>query len=93
MVKDVVIDSSGKVIKPVNTAQRLNTGLTTALCNIYDMGGNVGEFTTELNPGTSETVVLRGGDNVNNSPAGYRWDLNSGYADSNSGFRATLFLK
>ena len=57
-----VKDSSGKVIKPVNTAQRLNTGLTTALCNIYDMGGNVGEFTTELNPGTSETVVLRGGD-------------------------------
>ena len=55
-----VKDSSGKVIKPVNTAQRLNTGLTTALCNIYDMGGNVGEFTTELNPGTSETVVLRG---------------------------------
>ena len=87
-----VKDSSGKVIKPVNTAQRLNTGLTTALCNIYDMGGNVGEFTTELNPGTSETVVLRGGLYVDN-PAGYRWDGSSGYADSNYGFRATLFLK
>ena len=70
-----VKDSSGKVIKPVNTAQRLNTGLTTALCNIYDMGGNVGEFTTELNPGTSETVVLRGGNNFNYSPAGYRMGL------------------
>ena len=88
-----VKDSSGKVIKPVNTAQRLNTGLTTALCNIYDMGGNVGEFTTELNPGTSETVVLRGGDNYNYGPAGYRWDGNSGYAVSICGFRATLFLK
>lgn len=87
-----VKDSSGKVIKPVNTAQRLNTGLTTALCNIYDMGGNVGEFTTELNPGTSETVVLRGGD-YNNGPAGYRWDGYSGYANSSCGFRATLFLK
>ena len=65
-----VKDSSGKVIKPVNTAQRLNTGLTTALCNIYDMGGNVGEFTTELNPGTSDTVVLRGGDYDSNYPAG-----------------------
>ena len=86
-----VKDSSGKVIKPVNTAQRLNTGLTTALCNIYDMGGNVGEFTTELNPGTSETVVLRGG-NFYYSPAGYRWDVISG-ALSNCGFRATLFLK
>ena len=88
-----VKDSSGKVIKPVNTAQRLNTGLTTALCNIYDMGGNVGEFTTELNPGLSETVVLRGGVNVNNNPAGYRWDVSSGSAPSNYGFRATLFLK
>ena len=88
-----VKDSSGKVIKPVNTAQRLNTGLTTALCNIYDMGGNVGEFTTELNPGTSETVVLRGGDFYNYGPAGYRWDGNSGGAYSYCGFRATLFLK
>ena len=88
-----VKDSSGKVIKPVNTAQRLNTGLTTALCNIYDMGGNVGEFTTELNPGTSETVVLRGGNNSNNLPAGDRWDSNSGLAGSDYGFRATLFLK
>lgn len=89
-----VKDSSGKVIKPVNTAQRLNTGLTTALCNIYDMGGNVGEFTTELNPGTSETVVLRGGDIYYVSgPAGYRWDNGSGVAYSSCGFRATLFLK
>lgn len=88
-----VKDSSGKVIKPVNTAQRLNTGLTTALCNIYDMGGNVGEFTTELNPGTSETVVLRGGYINVNFPAGYRWDTVSGNAGSYYGFRATLFLK
>lgn len=88
-----VKDSSGKVIKPVNTAQILNTGLTTALCNIYDMGGNVGEFTTELNPGTSETVVLRGGGAYNFVPAGYRWDFGSGSAYSYYGFRATLFLK
>lgn len=88
-----VKDSSGKVIKPVNTAQRLNTGLTTALCNIYDMGGNVGEFTTELNPGTSETVVLRGGYNIYSYPAGYRWDVYSRGASSYCGFRATLFLK
>ena len=88
-----VKDSSGKVIKPVNTAQRLNTGLTTALCNIYDMGGNVGEFTTELNPGTSETVVLRGGNHNGNVPAGNRSDNISGTATSHYGFRATLFLK
>lgn len=88
-----VKDSSGKVIKPVNTAQRLNIGLTTALCNIYDMGGNVGEFTTELNPGMSEPVVLRGGSYYLNFPAGYRWDNISGSAGSDYGFRATLFLK
>ena len=88
-----VKDSSGKVIKPVNTAQRLNTGLTTALCNIYDMGGNVGEFTTELNPGMSETVVLRGGHNNTDRPAGRRGDCSSGDANSSYGFRATLFLK
>ena len=88
-----VKDSSGKVIKPVNTAKRLNIGLTTALCNIYDMGGNVGEFTTELNPGMSETVVLRGGNLNYDDPAGYRWDSSSGSAFSNYGFRATLFLK
>ena len=58
------------------------------------MGGNEAEFTTELNPGTSETVVLRGG-NYNGlfDPAGYRWDNLSGYAGIFYGFRATLFLK
>lgn len=57
------------------------------------MGGNEAEFTTELNPGTSDTVVLRGGGYRNFYPAGYRWDYGSGYADFDHGFRATLFLK
>lgn len=89
-----VKDPSGNVIKPAGTSQQLNTGLTTQFCNIFDMGGNEAEFTTELNPGTSETVVLRGGGyNYGYSPAGYRWDYGSGDADINGGFRATLFLK
>lgn len=75
-----VKDPSGNVIKPAGTSQQLNTGLTTQFCNIFDMGGNEAEFTTELNPGTSETVVLRGGRYNNNFPAGYRWDGNSGNA-------------
>ena len=89
-----VKDPSGNVIKPAGTSQQLNTGLTTQFCNIFDMGGNEAEFTTELNPGTSETVVLRGG-NYNNGvvPAGHRWDNLSGYAYILYGFRATLFLK
>ena len=87
-----VKDPSGNVIKPAGTSQQLNTGLTTQFCNIFDMGGNEAEFTTELNPGTSETVVLRGGYD-DGYPAGYRWDNRSGVALINCGFRATLFLK
>lgn len=90
-----VKDPSGNVIKPAGTSQQLNTGLTTQFCNIFDMGGNEAEFTTELNPGTSETVVVRGGKYYNYGvvPAGYRWDDLSDYAYIGNGFRATLFLK
>ena len=88
-----VKDPSGNVIKPAGTSQQLNTGLTTQFCNIFDMGGNEAEFTTELNPGTSETVVLRGGHYNDGAPAGDRWDGSSGYAYIRHGFRATLFLK
>lgn len=88
-----VKDPSGNVIKPAGTSQQLNTGLTTQFCNIFDMGGNEAEFTTELNPGTSETVVLRGGYYNSDSPAGFRGDNSSGYANITRGFRATLFLK
>ena len=88
--------------KEAGTATRLQTGVTTAKCNIYDMGGNVTEFTTELNPLTNgdndATVVRRGGyywgTNVwKTSPAGYRWDAISGNAHEPEGFRATLFIK
>ena len=88
-----VKDPSGNVIKPAGTSQQLNTGLTTQFCNIFDMGGNEAEFTTELNPGTSETVVLRGGIYYDDRPAGDRWDNGSGGAYIGVGFRATLFLK
>ena len=88
-----VKDPSGNVIKPAGTSQQLNTGLTTQFCNIFDIGGNEAEFTTELNPGTSETVVLRGGSYYDDGPAGDRWDIVSGNASIGGGFRATLFLK
>ena len=70
-----VKDPSGNVIKPAGTSQQLNTGLTTQFCNIFDMGGNEAEFTTELNPGTSETVVLRGGGYYGDSPRSSRLPL------------------
>ena len=89
-----VVNSNGEVIKEAGTATRLKTGLTTAKANVYDMGGNVGEFTTEINPGTDESVIRRGGYYV--SPtylAGDRWDTAPIDFSTFHGFRVTLFLK
>lgn len=88
-----VKDSTGKIIKAANKAERLSTGKTTPKCNIYDMGGNVAEFTTEVMPSTSEPVVLRGGYYHSFRPAGQHFDRSTSYASSTYGLRATLFLK
>ena len=88
-----VKDSTGKIIKTANNSSRLETGKTTPKCNIYDMGGNVVEFTTEVMSSTSEPVVLRGGSYSNNIPAGLRGDFGTSCAYSSFGLRATLFLK
>ena len=88
-----VKDSKGNIIKAANKAERLPTGKTTPKCNIYDMGGNVAEFTTEVMPSTSEPLVLRGGLYGHNIPAGLRCDNGTSLAGSSYGLRATLFLK
>ena len=88
-----VKDSKGNIIKAANKTERLSTGKTTPKCNIYDMGGNVAEFTTEVMPSTSEPVVLRGGYYIYGCPAGQRFDSGTSGADSGYGLRATLFLK
>ena len=89
-----VVDVNGGVIKEAGTSTRLKTGLTTAKANIYDMGGNVGEFTTEINPETGESVVLRGGNySDSTNPAGTRWDDPPTATSTYYGFRTTLFLK
>ena len=85
-----VVDSTGNVIKEKDIAQILPTGSTTAKSNIFDMGGNVTEFTTEINPSVYDPTILRGG---SNPPAGYRFDDSAGNSGSNYGFRVTLFLK
>ena len=70
------------------------TGQTTAVNNIYDMGGNVWEWTTEPFSNTSYPYTRRGGgcdDGFAYCPAGYR----NGFSDrvfSDIGFRLTLFL-
>ena len=88
-----VKDKNGNIIKGENEAMCLKTGKTTAKANIYDMGGNVAEFTTELNPNTLEPVILRGSRYNDTFPAGSRWDTHSGVMGATCGFRTTLFLK
>lgn len=89
--KDVK-DKNENIIKPAGQSIRLKTGLTTAKSNIYDMGGNIAEFTTELNPNTSETAILRGGYS-HTSASGHRHDTSAKLALYTFGFRTTLFLK
>ena len=70
------------------------TGQTTPVCNIYDMGGNVWEWTTESCSDTDYPYAGRGGfynNNFANFPAGMR-DFFSGNALDGIGFRLALFM-
>ena len=70
------------------------TGQTTPVCNIYDMGGNVCEWTTESCSNTDYPYARRGGFYYYifaNIPAGFR-DDGSDDADDGDGFRLTLFM-
>ena len=70
------------------------TGQTTAVCNIFDMGGNVWEWTTESCSGTYSPYAECGGGYSNsfaNSPAGNRYNYSDG-AYGDVGFRLTLFM-
>ena len=83
-----------KQTKAYGTSTLIPTGQTTAVNNIYDMGGNVNEWTTESYSNTGSTYTHRGGSYSNNfasSPAGYRVS-SSDSAYVGTGFRLTLFL-
>ena len=82
-----------KQTKNNNSSTLIPTGQTTALSNIYDMGGNLYEYTTESGSVGGDPYVNRGGycDNSYDSyPAGYRGNI-YGDAGSYSGFRVTLY--
>ena len=80
--------------KASNSQVLVPTGQTTPVCNIYDMGGNVFEWTTESCSDTNNPCAVRGGSYLSNfavSPAGIRGN-GSGSADASVGFRLTLFM-
>ena len=77
-----------------NSSVLVPTGQTTPVCNIYDMGGNVFEWTTESCSYTNLPYAIRGGYCDNYfvvSPAGSRYCGSVG-ADGIYGFRLTLFM-
>ena len=70
------------------------TGQTTPVCNIYDMGGNCWEWTTERYSDTSYPCTERGGNFFYSYavyPAGFRGIYSDDVNDS-IGFRVTLFM-
>ena len=80
--------------KSSSSSVLIPTGQTTPVCNIYDMGGNVLEWTTESCSYKFSPYAMRGGDGSGkfaHDAAGYRIN-NPGDAYGNVGFRLTLFM-
>ena len=83
-----------KQTKAYGTSTLIPTGQTTAVNNIYDMGGNVWEWTTESYSSTVFPYAYRGGcyyDIFADGPAGSRGGGSDG-AGADIGFRCTLYL-
>ena len=92
--KDITDESKPEKTKAENSSLLVATGQTTPVCNIYDMGGNVWEWTTESYSDTGSPRAERGGyysSNFASYPAGNRSN-GSGLARGDVGFRLTLFM-
>ena len=85
-----------KKTKVNGTATLIPTGQTSAVNNIYDMGGNVNEWTTENSSNQYGIYTLRGGGCYTNySDFGMAAGNRIGMSDSGNedrGFRVTLLL-
>ena len=77
-----------------NESALIPTGQTAAVSNIYDMGGNLREYTTEVLSYSNYRYVGRGGsyddENYDNIPAGSRSNAN-GVGYLSDGFRVALY--
>ena len=92
--KDITDESKPEKTKAENSSLLVATGQTTPVCNIYDMGGNVWEWTTESWSDTDNPYAERGGyydDCFADDPAGFRYFIPDG-AFGSVGFRLTLFM-
>ena len=91
---DITDESKPEKTKAKNSSLLVATGQTTPVCNIYDMGGNVFEWTTESYSYANSPYARRGGCYYRTFtiyPAGYRLNL-SDTARDDIGFRLTLFM-
>ena len=81
--------------KSLGSDALIPTGETSPICNIYDMGGNDWEWTTEASSVSGFPCVYRGGgyDGYYSScPAGYRYCFTTAGSFYSVGFRATLYM-
>ena len=92
--KDITDESKPEKTKAENSSLLVATGQTTPVCNIYDMGGNVYELTTESYSDTDRPCAERGGGYGGIFALGSAGDRSnySGYARDDVGFRLTLFM-
>ena len=87
---------NGTYQKPENSSVLLTTGATERnnRMNIYDLAGNVYEWTLEKSTRASFPCAFRGGlygDDGSYDPASYRYSVSTSYSNSTMGFRPALY--
>ena len=95
-IKDLVVESKKKAQGSNSNAILLTTGATeaTKLKNIYDIAGNVWEWTLEKTSDTNSPCAIRGGgydDNGSGNPANFRVNGSTSYSVNTVSFRLSIY--